>query len=212
MDPHEYTDDNIVALSLLEAMRSRVDMYFPPGETSRSNQMVMEALCESLHEIHCGHCDRVDVWLEGSRAIIEDNSRGFPTELDSEGIPRVQRHFTVLYTCRDAKLDDEVGEKLCIMGVIATNFMSRRLAVEMVRNGRLWTGEFKDGVISSPFEDLGPDERKFCRIEFDVETDLIPDPFDPVALRTWLDSLQPDIDTSVVTIRNGGGSTPVDGA
>lgn len=156
--PGNRVSDEIKTVTACEAIRLRPERFLMPGE-NRRNFMVLEGLCLSIAEAHCGTCTAINIAVAGRSAVISDNGLGLSMERNAAGAITAAQLFTNLYACRDHKAHKEIAHELCGAGIAVVNALSESFCVEVHTGGSLHRLAFRDGVEVHPFQIAGPTER-----------------------------------------------------
>ena len=187
--PADYDAQDITVLEGLEAVRLRPGMYIGSTGERGLHHLVYEVVDNSVDEALAGFCSAVSVTIHADNSVtVSDDGRGIPVAtMEKEGRPAVEVVLTVLHS--GGKFGDGQGYKvsggLHGVGVSVVNALSERLAIEIRRDGHVWTQEYERGAAKSPLakgaalkkgEPTGttitflPDSEIFEVIDFDVQT------------------------------------------
>jgi DNA gyrase subunit B len=180
----EYGADSITVLEGLEAVRKRPGMYIGSTGERGLHHLVWEVVDNSVDEALAGYCDRIEVTLLADGGVrVTDNGRGMPVGMNTQQKkPAVEVILTVLHA--GGKFDSDsyaVSGGLHGVGVSVVNALSKRLEVEIKREGHVWRQPYVNQKPAAPLEKgemsnatgttvtFWPDDSIFESIEFSFE-------------------------------------------
>jgi topoisomerase-4 subunit B len=159
MDKSRYEESSIRVLKGLEPVRERPGMY---TRTSDPTHIIAEVIDNAADEALAGAATRIDVRVHGDQSVtVEDDGRGIPVgPHPEEKIPTIELVYTRLHT--GGKFDKRDGQGayafsggLHGVGVSVTNALSRRLEVEVKRDGRVHRIVFAGGDVEQKLKVIG---------------------------------------------------------
>jgi topoisomerase-4 subunit B len=154
-----YEESSIRVLKGLQPVRERPGMY---TRTTDPTHIVQEVIDNAADEALAGQATRIDVRVHADGSVsVEDDGRGIPVGIHpEEQVSTVEVVFTRLHA--GGKFDKRGGEGayafsggLHGVGVSVTNALSRRLEVEVKRDGKVHRIVFQGGEVAEKLKVIG---------------------------------------------------------
>jgi DNA gyrase subunit B len=160
-------------------------MYIGSTGPKGLHHLVYEVVDNSVDEALAGHCSNIEIVIHADNSVsVTDNGRGIPVDK----VPKYRKTgvevvLTVLHA--GGKFGGEgykVSGGLHGVGVSVVNALSKRLDVEVKRDGKIWTQSYEFGKPKGALEASGrskatgtritfwPDDEVFEAVDFDFET------------------------------------------
>lgn len=182
---NEYGGSEIKILEGLEAVRKRPGMYIGSTSASGLHHLVWEIVDNSVDEAMAGFCTKIEVTVHADNSItVVDNGRGIPVDKHPvKKIPTLEVVMTILHA--GGKFDNsayKVSGGLHGVGVSVVNALSKRMNVQVRRDGHIYEMEFSRGKTTQKMKQVGtakstgtttrfwPDDEIFETTVYDYDT------------------------------------------
>jgi DNA gyrase subunit B len=147
----DYGAKDIQVLEGLDPVRKRPGMYIGSTGLAGLHHLIWEVVDNSVDEAMAGFCTKISVTLENDGSCkVDDNGRGIPVDPYPSGPHKGKSAAEVVLTVLHAggKFGGEgykVSGGLHGVGVSVVNALSKRVLVEIDRDGDRYSQEFVDG-------------------------------------------------------------------
>ena len=166
---NDYDGGEIKILEGLEAVRKRPGMYIGSTSASGLHHLVWEIVDNSVDEAMAGFCTEIQVTVHADNSItVVDNGRGIPVdEHPIKKIPTLEVVMTILHA--GGKFDNsayKVSGGLHGVGISVVNALSKRVVVQVCRDGNIYEMEFSRGKTVKKMEVVGTSEATGTTVSF----------------------------------------------
>ena len=166
-----YAAKDISILKGLQPVRERPGMYIGSTGPSGLHHLVYEVVDNSVDEALAGHANRIDITLlpDGGCRVI-DNGRGIPVDPHPESPDKSAAEIVLTMLHAGGKFGGEgykISGGLHGVGVSVVNALSRRLDLEIHRDGGRYRMSFVDGGEPvAPLERIGDSDGHGTSVTF----------------------------------------------
>jgi DNA gyrase subunit B len=149
MKEKKYTADNIEVLDDRSHCRARPALYIGSTDSRGVFHLFYEIFANSVDEFLAGYCAKIIVTLNKDGSIsIEDNGRGIPVDLHKQSKISAARLVASKLNAggKFSHKNYDVSGGLHGQGMSCVNFLSSYFKLEVKRNEKLYTDEYKQGI------------------------------------------------------------------
>ncbi len=160
MSQSSYNADSIEVLTGLDPVKKRPGMY---TDTSRPNHLAQEVIDNSVDEALAGYADEIKVVLHSDGSLsVEDNGRGMPVDMHPEQKkPGIEVILCTLHAGgKFSNKNYNFSGGLHGVGVSVVNALSKRLEVNICRNGIRYAMSFEHGNKAMELTEVGKVAKK----------------------------------------------------
>lgn len=158
----QYEAEDIYVLEGLEPVRKRPGMYIGSTGTDGLHHLVWEVVDNGIDEAMAGYCDQVFVILHPKQAVtVIDDGRGIPvSEHPQTKKSALETVMTTLHA--GGKFGDKsykVAGGLHGVGVSVVCALSSWLKATVIRDKKVYTQSYKQGIATSKLKKLGSNKK-----------------------------------------------------
>lgn len=180
--PKQYNASSITVLEGLQAVRERPGMYIGDTGVNGLHHLVYEVVDNCIDEAMAGHCTAIHVTLQKDGSVsVEDNGRGIPidrhekeSKKQGRDVSAIEVVMTILHA--GGKFDKDtykVSGGLHGVGVSCVNALSKKMIVEVFKDGKTHEIEFSQGKVVHPVHITGETTKRGTKVTFWPDNEIM---------------------------------------
>jgi len=174
----DYGAKEIQVLEGLDPVRKRPGMYIGGTSTEGLHHLIWEVVNNSIDEAMAGNGNDILVQLLPDNIVsVRDFGRGIPVEIHPQTKKStLETVLTVLHA--GGKFGGEgykISGGLHGVGVSVVNALSAWTKVEVCRDGKIWTQEYKKGIPQGDVKSIGKTDHTGTTVIFQADPEIFPE-------------------------------------
>lgn len=170
-----YDASSITVLEGLEAVRERPGMYIGDTGVNGLHQLVYEVVDNCIDEAMAGYCTSIYVTIHKDNSVtVEDNGRGIPVQKHEKESLKQGREVSALEVVMTilhagGKFDKDtykVSAGLHGVGVSCVCALSRKMIVQVFKEGKIYEMEFSRGKVARQLCQIGSTDKRGTKLTF----------------------------------------------
>ena len=171
----EYNADQITVLEGLDPVRKRPGMYIGGTGEEGLHHLIWEIVDNAIDEAIQGHCDTIDVTINPDNSVdVFDNGRGIPVDIHKK--TKTSALETIMTTLHaGGKFDNQaykISGGLHGVGASVVNALSEWTKVEVHKDGKIHSQEYKRGIPKSKIKVIGTTKRRGTKVSFKADSQI----------------------------------------
>ncbi len=175
MAEEKYNASQIKVLEGLEGIRKRPSMYIGSTGKEGLHHLIYEVVDNSVDEALAGYCKKITVTLNKDGSVtVGDDGRGIPVDIHpAYKVPAVEIALTKLHA--GGKFDKKsylISGGLHGVGISVVNALSKKMIVEIKRDGSIYSQEYSRGNVRTKLKTIGKSNDSGTKVTFWADDEI----------------------------------------